>query len=379
MRNKIGEYAFWIGFLFEIIYLVFRRLGYDLPFETYWLRAVTFCYCVKIVSTQHTRVEWGVIVSLGVIGFIGYYLSGMDVFFRTAMFVTSSKGIERRKAVLALWITLLISDGLYILRGALGTGGPWVDIRDYGRGAIETRYCFGFSHPNGLHYSMFALMTLAIWLFRDKLTWKHYTAFFIGNTILFYLTRSRTGAIVAYFVIFACWAFQYCATIRESRWAYWLGYVALAFVGILTMVAVRFDRFEQSSIWAKVNNLMTGRLRLAYETVWDKLPTLFSYKGADYTYADMGLVNQVYTLGIVYSLFFAGAILWLLHLAGKRRDYIEYVFVVALVLYMGIEAIQTSSIYPSQSFVWLLMLNQWYLPIKKSGKKEYYLEKLFGR
>ena len=47
----------------------------------------------------------------------------------------------------------------------LGVGGMVVDVRDYGRGGVENRFCLGFSHANNLHGTLWYVMALLLYLF----------------------------------------------------------------------------------------------------------------------------------------------------------------------------------------------------------------------
>ena len=380
LLEMIGGYFFWIGFYFEIIYLVFRRCGMDLPLETYWLRGVALCFCIKILFTKYTCSEWVFIVGLCFTGIVGYFMSGMDVFFRTTVFVLSSKGINRRSAVKSLWITLIISAILYIVRGFWGIGGPIVDIRDYGRGAIETRYCLGFSHPNGLHYSMFAIMALGLWLYQRQFSWKWYLVLIGLNTILFYLTKSRTGSIVAYFMLISCLLFKYCNYLRECTWSYSIGYLLIAGVCMLSGIAVSIHaEWGLFPMLVKVNRMLTGRLGYAYESLHNQKISLFSMQGLDFSYVDMGLLNQIYTFGLLYSILFVMAEIGLLYKNGKEKQYVEYFLICSIIIYMGIESIQTSSLYPTQIFIWILLINQWNKLFRVSNKRTFYLLPVFKK
>lgn len=370
--EKAGGYFFWIGFLAEILYLVPKRIGYDIPAETWWLRGIAFFWCLKIICTRYTKKEWGMILFLAATGFMGYYCSGMDIFFRAAMFVTASKNINRRTAIKALWFTLFVSCILFVTRGVMGIGGPIEITKDYGRGMVETRYCFGYSHPNGFHYSMFALVSLWILLYKEKMSWKHYGILLVANTVLSVLTRSRTGAIVFYFLLVGNLVFLLWEGLRESKWVYQLGYVALAGVILVSALPITVDLYA-SRLLMKLDSLLTHRLILAKEYLGQEPITLFAYQGADFSIVDMGLLSQLFRLGAVYSFFFLLAMAGLLYKSGKEKNDTEYIFVIAIIAYMAIEAIQTNSIYPTQTFIWVLLIDNWNrLFGKKEDTEEYF-------
>ncbi len=379
VTERIGGYFFWFAFLFEIIYMIFKRIGYDLPLETYWLRALTFCFGIKVLFTRYTRKEWLFVVAGGLLGIVAYAYSGQDIIFRVYAMVAASKNISKRSAVKGLLISLGISYTIVVVRGVMGIGGPIVDVRDYGRGEIETRYSLGFSHANGLHMSIWTLLALGLYLYDSKMKAWGYAAVVLFDLLLFYFTRSRTGFLIILFMAVAAFWTKYVQ--KKKSWFTLAGGVSLLTVVLgLSYVAQKYEigvRFPK--IMIPLNNMLTNRFQLAHEQasiIWYYYTPirLFMPKGIPVDSIDMGYVSCFYAYGIVYGVMLVCALLMLFIRAWKQNQRMEMVLVLCIILYYFIEATQTSTLYVTQNFVWLLLMDSWYN--RKSNQEEFYLQEL---
>ena len=379
VTERIGGYFFWFAFLFEITYMIFKRIGYNLPLETYWLRAVTFCFGIKVLFTRYTGKEWLFIIAGGLLGIVAYVYSGQDIIFRVYAMVAASKNISKRSAVKSLLISLGISYFVIVVRGFMGIGGPILDVRDYGRGEVETRYSLGFSHANGLHMSIWTLLALGLYLYDAKLKTWAYACLVLLDLILFYFTRSRTGFLIILFMVAAAFWAKYVQ--KKRSWLVLGGGIGMMVLVLsLSYVAQKYEigvRFPQ--IMVPLNNMLTNRFQLAHEQasiIWYYYTPirLFMPKGIPVNSIDMGYISCFYAYGIVYGVLLVGALLMLLIKAWRQDQRMELVLVLCMILYYFIEATQTSTPYVTQNFAWLLLIDTWYN--RKSGQKEFYLQEI---
>lgn len=361
--ERIGVYCFWAAFLFELIYLVFRKSDFYLPAENTWIMGVSCLYVVKILLTKYTKKEWCVIAVLALISLLAYCTVQNVDYFRILAFVVASKGINRRTAFELTGISLICMTLLLVVRCLLGIQGTLVDIGEFGRGVTEMRYRFGFSHANQLHYTVFCIIAIYLWVRKDELTWKQYFLLLVSNTALFYLTRSRTGALTIYLMIMGSALMRYCRRLRESNWVYYLGYMALAGVAGIALIGrfVDTDHVLYPYLW-KIDMALTGRLNLAYRYSPRPLQ-LFSNRSGGYT--DMGLVMQANSAGIMMTVLFLLAILGLTHSIAKNKEEASFVLLLATLLYILTENQQALLGWASQSFVVLLLIDQWYCLFSK--------------
>lgn len=354
----VGIYCFWAAFLFELIYLIFCKSDFYLPNENKWILGMTCLYVVKILFTRYTKKEWCVIALLALVSLLAYCTVQNVDYFRIIVFVVASKGINRQTAFELTGVSLICMTLLLVVRCLLGIQGTLVDIGEFGRGITEMRYRFGFSHANQLHYTVFCIIAVYLWVKKEKLTWKEYFLLFVSNTALLYLTRSRTGALTIYLMIIGSMVMKYCKKLRESNWVYNLGYVALAGVTGIALIGrfVDTDHTLYPYLW-KIDMALTGRLNLAYRYSPKPLQ-LFSNRSGGYT--DMGLIMQANSCGVMMTILFLFAMVGLIYAISKNKDGASFVLLLATLLYILTENQQASLGWASQSFVVLLLIDQWY-------------------
>lgn len=357
--EKIGGYLFWLAFFFEIIYLIFKRIDYDLPLETYWLRAMTVCFGIKVLCTKYTKKEWVIIIAGGLLGIVAYYFSGRDILFRMYAMVVASKGISRDTALKTLYISLLFSFGLCIVRGIMGIGYPIVDVRDYGRGGVEARYNFGFSHANMCHYSFWVVIAVGTLLLKEKVKWWYLVIAEVLNVLLYLFTISRTGFLVSSFFIIMVLVGM---GVKEK----WFDNLVL-FGGVSTQIVVCVISWlaakygiggNFNNLLLLLNKLLTGRVAVAGWTCVDYQLRLFSNQNLPYV--DMGYVKMAFNDGLICCFLYILLTMLLLVRCWQNHRRNEAIFLITLILYNFIESVQASNIYSTQSFLMILLVDTWY-------------------
>ncbi|MDO4514820.1 MAG: hypothetical protein Q4B72_12405 [Lachnospiraceae bacterium] len=363
----IGIFFFWAAFLFEVVYLIFRKSDFFLPQEAYWLAGLIGCYLIKIICTRYSKGEWIAIAVAMVIGTAAYLTAHNMDYLQALLFVAASKGIKRDTALRLVGMSLYCMTALLVVRCLIGVQGKLFDSGDFGRGIEEIRYRFGFSHANQLHYAVFCMMAIYLVVKRGSLTWQHYFLLLVTNTAVLYLTRSRTGALICYLIIIGNMMIQYWRRLHEYSWIYLLGYIALAGVVGIALLG-RFVDTGRYSLLTKLDDVLTGRMNLAYSTSPRPLE-LFSNRSGGTT--DMGLVMQANSQGIAMTILFIVAIVGLIHELSREREGYEYVLLMATLLYVLTENQQAMLGWASQSFVILLLIDRWYrlFGIRGEGKK----------
>lgn len=338
-KKTIGSCIFWFAFFCELLFFTLKKFDIDMPHQSLILRGICGLFCLKILLTDYTKKEWLIIIFCGVLGVTAYFASGrgIDILFRAAAMVAASKDISRRRAFQILFYALFITDFWIILQGFLGNK-MMVDVRDYGRGTVEARYTFGFSHANTFHFAMWSLMTLCIYLYHSKLKVWHYTVFAILGALITWLTRSRTGGGLMLFTLMMFLLFTYYKPLVSYKRLLFAGSMLLLALclglSILTIISGPSGAFMH-----KLNALLTGRIQWAYNAVQDSFFSLFSQQGNELL-IDMGYVRLIYSYGLVPALLFIIAIICILWNSCKTGDYLTYVFLLSLIIFTTIEAQQ---------------------------------------
>lgn len=356
--EMLGICCFWVAFLFELVYLVFRKSDFYLPSEELWILGTMVLYSVKILCTKYSKKEWIAIGIAALISIVAYVTVKNMNYARILVFVMASKGIKRDTVIEFTGLSVFCMTTLLAVRCLLGIQGTLVDIGEFGRGMTEMRYRFGFSHANQLHYASFCMTAVYLWVKRGQLSWKQYFLLLVTNTALFCLTRSRTGAMTCYLMIIGNALMQYSKKLRECNWVYVFGYVALTGVTIAALIGrfVDTDHVLYPYLW-RIDMMLTGRWNMAYRYSPRPLQLFSNRSGGR---MDMGLIMQANANGIVMTILFLFATIGLIHAIKKEKRGAELVFLLATLLYILTENQQALLGWPSQSFVVLLLVDQWY-------------------
>lgn len=342
-KESIAKGIFWFAFISEILVFAIKKFDIVLPYESLILRGLCFLFCVKILLTHYSKKERALLILCGLLGVFGYFDSGrgIDLFFRASMMVWAAKDISREKALKILFYILCITYGWNIVQSLLGTK-PMLIVDDFGRGMMETRYVFGFSHANTLHFSMWSVLTLLIYLYHEKLRPRHYGIFAAFAVILTYLTRSRTGGLLMFLTLTMFFCFYYVPFItRYKKLIFAAGLAVLIFCLALSAFVIVYG--PDPILW--LNSLLTGRIAKAYHGIIHVDPpftlSLFSTQGRT-LYIDMGFIRLIYSYGVIPALFYLAAILFILWDDYKNANYTNFTFLAGLILLTLIEAQQVN-------------------------------------
>lgn len=374
--EDIGVVCFYLAFIYELVLRVLEKNDIFFQYEQIGWGMALACYLLKILCTKYTKKEWIMIALFGVISVIALATCGNIAYLTIALFVIASKGIDRRNVMTLTGMALFCMTILVMVRCLLGINGTLVDVANFGRGGDEMRYRFGFSHANQFHYAVFCIMAVYLWLQKTKANVCQYLVLLIVNTAVFYLTRSRTGAGLCYLMILGNIAMQYCKTLRNSKLVYKCGYAIFTTVVIFAVIAVRVNTDNYPLLW-KLDMMLTGRFNSAYRTL---TPYHLGFiANTDWGQTDMGLAMQAYQLGLLYTIIFVLLIYGLLRKIEHEKKASDYILLLAVIGYIFTENQQAIGRTPSESFIWLLLIDQWYCLFRKERGTSSYLWRIGKR
>ena len=342
-KESVAKGIFWFAFISEILVFAIKKFDLVLPYESLILRGLCLLFCIKILLTHYSKRQWVLIILCGLLGVFGYFASdrGIDLFFRASMMVWAAKDISREKALKILFYILCITYGWNIVQSLLGIR-PLFIVDDFGRGMTETRYVFGFSHANTLHFSMWSLMTLFIYLYHEKFRPWHYAIFTAFAVALTYLTRSRTGGLMMLLTLAMFFCFYHVPFITHyKKLIFSVGMAILLFCLLLSAFVVIYG--PDPILW--LDFLLTGRIAKAYHGIIHVDPpfelSLFSTQGRT-LYIDMGFIRLIYSYGVIPAFFYLAAILLILWDDYRNVNYTNFTFWIGIILLTLIEPQQVN-------------------------------------
>lgn len=328
-KENIGQMMFLTAILIELLIMMTDHSAVTLPFRGRVSHVAFLLFGGKILTTDYSKKEWAVIVLFGLLGAVSYLTCRDELIVRMVVMVAASKNIDVKK--IGKWIFYVSLTGTLVIVGLslVGILGQAVDVRHYGRGVEEARWCLGFSHANNVHNMAWYLLSLFLLLYGEKCNWKHYLALTAGNAGLFLLTVSRTGFITVQLLIVFAVAIKYVPVLNQKIWLPLCSVAGMAACMYLTMLA-GMNGWHSEFVYF-CDRFLTGRL----EMIWEHAPVhewvLFP---ADRTalYVDNGFAVLFYCYGIVVGIIYLTCILWMIYSFYRKERGVEQVVLMTVVL-----------------------------------------------
>ena len=235
------------------------------------------------------------------------------------------------------------------------------------------RLCLGVGNSNALACMIWALMTLGLYLWQNRLKIWHFALLFLLTWLTYAATRTRTALLVMAGTILLAALFTYGENLRRAAWIYLAGIGAvLAGVGFSVYAAYISDWYEFLPGWVvKIDRALTGRITsiYAFENGGGVLENWKLFSAPQYTeYFDMGYVRLFFWYGIIPGICCVLAVCWLIWLCKKRGDAMGFVLVLSFALYTVIEA-HAVSVYLARNYALLLLGAYWAEGVNGIGRK----------
>ena len=341
IRNKetIGNYCFYIAMLLLSIVMIVGHSVWEVPYRGRVLQLAFVLCCIKIIVTEYSVKEWLTMLLFGVLGAVSYLAISEEYVISIVVMIFAAKSVEMRPIIKWLFYGVLVGTICIAVLSLLQVGGMVVDIRDYGRGGMESRWCLGFSHANGLHGTLWYLSALFIYLYFKKLKWSHYLVLTALNIGLYMLTLSRAGLLAVQILIIAAWLLCYYPKIGRNVWIFLLGEFCIVAAMVLSLVSVSIPK-ENSPLLQALDRFLTGRITLAYAGANIVNWRLLSHAGELWE-VDNGWVTTFFNYGYLVGIVFVAVQIYLIYVACKRQNGIYLAILVTNAFYTLMEASYT--------------------------------------
>lgn len=360
---KAGNIAFLLGILLELTVMMTDHMAvWTIPYRGHVTHLAFILFCIKILTNRYSKKAWVLIFGLGIIGALSYYYTRDEWLIRAVVMVIAAKDIDEEKIIKICFCGALAGTVVIMGLSLLGIAGRIADIRDYGRGGIEARYCLGFNHANNVHCMLWYLSALWLYIRRKKLTWADAAVILAADIGVYYLTASKTGLIAtALLTIFAVILILSRKYIRvcKSIALYVLGAIGVILSLLLTIYGSTVSIYD-SRVCALLNNALNQRLNmcriLAPISEWRLFTPPIELDRA----LDNGLASMVIGYGIVPLMLIVLSILYLVYIAYKKSDIMMLVVAVTFTFVWFME----STFCKNESLLCTLMLvmffDNWY-------------------
>ena len=378
--SKIAVYSFYMAIVLEVLIVIVDKSALSNPIEGR-LFQLTFLLCfIKVCLTRYSWKEYLVLALFLGLGAVSYLTTGRNEIVRVVMLIAACKNIDMKHCLKIVFYLTLIGCVMIMLFSVIGIGGEMVLEQDYGRGSVERRYTLGMGHPNALQCMVWALTSLGLYLYYEKMKWYQYVVVFLINVVFFLLTDSKTALLVATYTIFA---FATVTYVKNKRLMSWFsgGNILLCTGSIFLSVMAAKDamcmykyytrgiRTDKAVFLSKLDGFLNGRIASLFETknfegtmqTW----SLFS-RPENHYFFDMGWVRLFYWYGIIPATLAILVLLVFMFYFIRENKTSEIVLITAFAVYTIVEAHAVSE-YMARNYVLFVIAMYWWRIGKKAS------------
>lgn len=341
--NWITGILFYIGLSLEIACVVIDKSSVTNPYQSMMFRAAFVLFVIRFFARirDFDRRELLVACFFFVISVICWRVSGRNELIRFLAFVLALRTVQiRTAAVYTFYTTLAGCIGIVVLSLTGVMGNLYVTANYKYGGGIETRWNLGFGHPNSLHCMALMLMLLFMVLYDEHMTVATHLILMAGNALLYGLTGSNTGFLVASGALILSLLLHSKKHFRGD-FLYRAGEVLLVGGLLFSVFAATHDPRDAQWVMDLDNIIFSGRIYGLWQTVFHE-GTISTWKwfGSHFNtyYFDLGWVRLVYWYGIIPAVILVILTFALLEYTRKTRDKGAYVMLISMALYTVFEA-----------------------------------------
>ena len=275
----------------------------------------------KVLLTRYTKKEFFIIAPISVLALYNYYLSGNIFCVYTILVIAASKDIDYSVLFKTLFYSTLTTIVVLGILSFWEIGSPMQLTEDFGRGMIETRYCFGLHHPNIWHQAIGRCIIFACIGYYNQLNIVHLLILFVFNIFIYKLSVSRTGLIAVSLVLILMIFYKYLRKFMHTLFV-----KICAFAGIVSVYGLYvYFTYDFATTWTlnaqlfnwKVTN---GRIQQALIFLGSNPMKLFASRFPDDgTLFDLGAYRLFYESGYLWAGIFFISFFALIIIALKKH------------------------------------------------------------
>ena len=276
----------------------------------------------KVLLTRYTKKEFFILAPIMLLALYNYNISGNIFCVYTILVIAASKDINYELLFKTLFYSTLITITLLGVLSFGEIGSPTKLVEDFGRGMVETRYCFGLHHPNIWHQAIGRCIIFACIGYFKKLNIIHLLILFVFNYFIYTLSVSRTGLIAVSVFLILLIFYKYMKKFMHTVFVKICA--LLCMLGVYTLYIYYTFKLagEEYHLPAELFNwkVATGRLRQALDFLeFHPIQSFSSRFPDDGTLFDCGFFRLFYESGYLWAGLFFAAFFALIIFAMKKN------------------------------------------------------------
>lgn len=275
----------------------------------------------KVLLTRYSKKEFFILAPITILALYNYTVSGNIYCVYTILVIACMKDIDYSVLFKTLFYSTLAAVIFVGILSFWEIGSPTQLTQDFGRGVVETRYCFGLYHPNIWHQAIARCVVFGCIGYYKQLNIVHLLILFVFNYFIYTMSVSRTGLIAVSAFLILLIFYKYLAKLMHCIFI-----KICAVIGMLgvygSYVYFTYKLTGEYNLPAELFNwkITTGRLRQALDFLSTHPIRLFSSRFPDDgTLFDCGFFRIFYECGYLWAGLFFLALFALVILALKKN------------------------------------------------------------
>lgn len=259
---------------------------------------------IKILLTRYTKKEFFILAPGTILALYNYTVSGNIYCVYTILVIACMKDVDYAALFKVLFYSTLGSVIFVGILSFFNIGSPTQLTQDFGRGLVETRYCFGLYHPNIWHQAIGRCIIFACIGYHKQLNIIHLLILFVFNYFIYRMSVSRTGLIAVSIVLILMIFYKYLTKFMHTLFIKICAVIGMLGVyGLYIYYTIKLAG-EEYHLPAELFNwkVATGRLRQALDFLETHPIQMFSSRFPDDgTLFDCGFFRIFYECGYLWA------------------------------------------------------------------------------
>ena len=259
---------------------------------------------IKILLTRYTKKEFFLLAPIAILALYNYTVSGNIYCVYTILVIACMKDVDYAALFKVLFYSTLGSVIFVGILSFFNIGSPTQLTQDFGRGLVETRYCFGLYHPNIWHQAIGRCIIFACIGYHKQLNIIHLLILFVFNYFIYRMSVSRTGLIAVSIVLILMIFYKYLTKFMHTLFIKICAVIGMLGVyGLYIYYTIKLAG-EEYHLPAELFNwkVATGRLRQALDFLETHPIQMFSSRFPDDgTLFDCGFFRIFYECGYIWA------------------------------------------------------------------------------
>jgi len=275
----------------------------------------------RILLTRYNKKEFFILAPISILALYNYTVSGNIYCVYTILVVSCLKDIDYSVLFKVLFYSTLSAVIFVGILSFFDIGSPTQLTEDFGRGVIETRYCFGLYHPNIWHQAIGRCIVFACIGYYKQINIAYLLILFAFNYLIYTLSVSRTGLIAISIFLILLIFYKYLTRLMHTLFVKTCA--LLSMIGIYGVYVYYTQKLTgEYHLPAELFNwkIATGRLRQAVDFLSTHSIQMFSSRFPDDgTLFDCGFFRIFYECGYLWAGLFFIAFFLLVIIAMKKN------------------------------------------------------------